>query len=79
MTQRLIDYSSSEGEEDQRSDDRETLRSATGKRKKDQDKKRDKKLLEEELHRIEREKVEEEYDRWRLKEDEFSKKQLIEQ
>lgn len=78
MSRRLIDYSSSDSEAEA-SDDRTTQRSATGKRKKDLDKRRDKKLLEEELSRIEREKVEEEYDRWRLKEDEFSKKQLIEQ
>lgn len=77
MRQQLIDYSSSD--EEKASSEDKTVRSPNGKRKKDQDKKRDKRLLEDELNRIEREKVEEEYDRWRLKEDEFSKKQLIEQ
>jgi hypothetical protein len=77
MRQQLIDYSSSD--EEKVSSEAKTVRSPNGKRKKDQDKKRDKRLLEDELNRIEKEKVEEEYDRWRLKEDEFSKKQLIEQ
>lgn len=73
-TARLIDYSSSDEEVADKSacqtDDR---------KKKDTDKRKDKKLLEDELKRIEREKAEEEYDRWKLKEDEFLKKQLIEQ
>lgn len=49
------------------------------KKKKEAEKRRDKKLLEEELKRIEKEKAEEDYDRWKLKEDEFLKRQLIEQ
>ena len=50
-----------------------------GNRPKEMDRRKDKRLLDEELKRIEKEKIEEEYDRWKLKEDEFLKRQLIEQ
>jgi hypothetical protein len=50
-----------------------------GKVKKEIERKKEKKILEEEIKRIEREKEEEEYDKWKLKEDEFLKRQLIEQ
>lgn len=42
-------------------------------------KKHDHRLLDAELKRIEKEKAEDEYDKWNLKEDEFFKRQLIEQ
>lgn len=74
MNTRLIDYSSDE--DGKQSDDKSH---ADDKQRKDANKRKDKKLLEDELKRIEREKAEEEYDRWKLKEDEFLKKQLIEQ
>jgi hypothetical protein len=50
-----------------------------GKVKKEMERKKEKKILEEEIKRIEKEKEEEEYDKWKLKEDEFLKRQLIEQ
>lgn len=62
-TYRADSHASSDGETSQR-------------RKK---KKHDNRLLDAELKRIEKEKAEDEYDKWNLKEDEFFKRQLIEQ
>lgn len=78
MKRGLVGYSDSE--EEGKVEEEDSLTAKVGKKaKKEGERKREKKMLEEEIRRIEKEKEEEEYDKWKLKEDEFLKRQLVEQ